>query len=202
MLGDTPFREYCRGVDREDLDLGTTNQNPQGIALLELLREDLATHDGDLMSQGFWALAVHRLGNSRMDIKRRVVRAPISFAYRALNKFIEWNCGIKLSYTVRVGRRVRIWHFGGIVLGARAIGDDVHIRHNTTLGVARRGDARTLKPLIGDRVDIGTGAVIAGGVTVGDDSVVGANAVVLEDVPPGCLAVGVPARVTPLSRRA
>jgi serine O-acetyltransferase len=193
-------RRYTRRVDSEDLELGTTNQNPKGIGLLALLREDLATHDGDFMSQGFWALAVHRLGNSRMDIKPRVARAPVSLLYRSLNKFIEWNCGIKLSYTVRVGRRVRIWHFGGIVLGARAIGDDVHIRHNTTLGVAHRGDPRTLKPLIGDRVDIGTGAVIAGAVTIGSDSVVGANAVVLEDVPPGYLAVGVPARIMPINR--
>lgn len=193
-------RRYTRRVDSEDLELGKTNQNPKGIGLLALLREDLATHDGDFMSQGFWALAVHRLGNSRMDIKPRVVRAPVSLLYRALNKLIEWNCGIKLSYTVRVGRRVRIWHFGGIVLGARAIGDDVHIRHNTTLGVAHRGDPRAMKPLIGDRVDIGTGAVIAGAVTIGDDSVVGANAVVLEDVPPRCLAVGVPARIMPINR--
>jgi serine O-acetyltransferase len=187
-------------VDSEDVELGKYNQNPKNIGLLELLREDLATHDGDWLSQGFWALAVHRLGNWRMGVEPRIARAPLSLIYRTLNKFIEWNCGIKLSYTVRVGRRVRIWHFGGLVLGAREIGDDVHIRHNTTLGVVRRGDPRTMKPSIGDRVDIGTGAVIAGAVTIGHDSVVGANAVVLEDVPPRSLAVGVPARIIPLGQ--
>lgn len=185
-------------MDSEDAELGKDNLNPEGLSLLELIREDLATHDGDWLSQGFWALAVHRFGNWRMDVEPRVARAPLSLVYRALNKLVEWNCGIKLSYTVRVGRRVRIWHFGGLVLGARAIGDDVHIRHNTTLGVVRRGDPRKMKPLIGDRVDIGTGAVIAGPVTIGHDSVVGANAVVLEDVPPRSLAVGVPARIIPL----
>jgi serine O-acetyltransferase len=193
-------RRYTRGVDGDDRELGTRNQNPSGIGLLELLREDLATHDGDLMAQGFWAIAVHRIGNWRMGIEPRIVRAPFTLVYRALNKLVEWNCGIKLSYTVRVGRRVRIWHFGGLILGARAIGDDVHIRHNTTLGVARRGDPRAMKPVIEDRVDIGVGAVIAGPITVGHDSVVGANAVVLADVPPRSLAVGIPARITPLAR--
>jgi serine O-acetyltransferase len=184
----------------EDAQLGATNGNPRGIGLLELLREDLATHEHDLFSQGFWALAVHRLGNWRMDVKPRVARAPLSAIYRTLNKLVEWNCGIKLSYTVQVGRRVRIWHFGGLILGARSIGDDVHLRHNTTLGVARRGDPGSMKPVIEDGVDIGAGAVIAGPVTIGRNSVVGANAVVLQDVPPHSLAVGVPARITPLHR--
>ena len=50
-------------------------------------------------------------------------------------------------------------------------------------------------PTIGERVDIGCGACILGGVTIGDGSRVGANAVVLIDVPPGATAVGVPARI-------
>ncbi len=78
-----------------------------------------------------------------------------------------------------------------------SIGDDVHLRQNTTLGVAHRGDARWLKPTIGDRVDIGAGAVIVGNIHVGHDSVVGANAVVLKDVPPWSIAVGVPAVIKP-----
>ena len=82
-----------------------------------------------------------------------------------------------------------------MILGALRIGDDVHLRQNTTLGVARRGDGRWLKPTIGDRCDIGAGAVIVGGITVGHDSAVGANAVVLKSLPPGSVAVGVPAKV-------
>jgi serine O-acetyltransferase len=89
---------------------------------------------------------------------------------------------------------VRIWHHGGIVLHARAIGDDVHVRHNTTFGVAHRGENWAL-PVIGDRADIGCGACILGDVHVGHDSVIGANAVVTRDVPPYAVAVGVPARV-------
>jgi serine O-acetyltransferase len=175
--------------------LGETNQNPAGMGLWSLWKEDLATHEGDLFAQGFWALAVHRFGNARMNIRPKFVRAPFSLLYKILYKFVEWTCGISLNYPVKVGRRVRIWHHGGMILGARSIGDDVHIRQNTTFGVARRGDHRSLKPIIEDRVDIGCGAVIVGAITIGHDSQIGANAVVLKDVPPYSVAVGVPAKV-------
>lgn len=99
-----------------------------------------------------------------------------------------------LPYTVPIGRRVRIWHHGGIVIHARAIGNDVTLRHNTTLGVARAGENWDL-PVIGDRVDIGCGGCILGDVRVGDDSVIGASAVVIHDVPARGVAVGAPARV-------
>jgi serine O-acetyltransferase len=111
-----------------------------------------------------------------------------------LNKWVEWTCGITLPYTVKLGRRVRIWHHGGMVLHAKSIGDDVHVRQNTTFGIARRDRLYEL-PTIEDRVDIGCGAVILGNITIGHDSVIGANAVVLKDVPPGALAVGVPAQI-------
>ena len=174
---------------------GDVNQNPPGMGLWALLREDRRTHDGKWLEQGFWAVAVHRFGNWRMGVRPRVLRLPFTVLYKFLNKWVEWTCGISLPYTVKLGRRVRIWHHGGMILGARSIGDDVHIRQNTTFGVARRGDHRSLKPIIEDRVDIGCGAVIVGAITVGHDSQIGANAVVLKDVPPYSVCVGVPAKV-------
>jgi serine O-acetyltransferase len=81
-----------------------------------------------------------------------------------------------------------------MILHARSIGDDVHIRHNTTFGVVRR-DCNTQIPVIEDRVDIGCGVCVLGDVRVGQDSVIGSNAVVLDDIPPCSVAVGVPARV-------
>jgi len=180
------------------LSKGDRDQNPPGVGLLALLREDLRTHDGSLLEQGFWAVAAHRLGNWRMGW-RKPVRAPLTVLYTALYKLVEMTCGISLPYTVRLGRRVRIWHHGGMILHARSIGDDVHIRHNTTFGVARRGDVRAI-PVIGDRVEVGCGACVLGDVTVGDDALIGANAVVISDVPPGAVAVGVPARVVVRAR--
>lgn len=128
-----------------------------------------------------------------MDIRPRLLRVPFSVAYWTLQKVSEWFCGISLPYSVVVGRRVKIEHFGGIVLIARAIGDDVVIRQNTTFGI------RSVKhigeqPVIGDGVDIGVGAVILGNITIGRNAVVGANAVVLEDVPAETVVGGIPAR--------
>lgn len=173
---------------------GNSNQNPEGMSLLALLREDLRTHKSDPLEQGFWAIAVHRFGNWRMSIRPKMLRIPFSAAYKVAYKLIEWLCGISLPYTVKVGRRVRIWHHGGMILHAWSIGDDCHIRQNTTFGVARSNHNFEL-PRIGNRVDIGCGACLLGAITIGDDAVIGANAVVLRDVPPGGVAVGIPAKV-------
>jgi serine O-acetyltransferase len=193
-----PPGRRLRDEDLPPLNPGDRDLNPTGIGLLALLREDLRTHDNDPFEPGFWAVALHRFGNWRMGIRPGLLRAPFTLAYRFLARSAELFGGIHLPYTVRLGRRVRIWHHGGIVLHARSIGDDVHIRHNTTFGVAARGRVRAI-PTIGDRVDIGCGACVLGDVTVGHDSLIGANAVVVTDIPPYATAVGIPARVIKVS---
>jgi serine O-acetyltransferase len=176
------------------LNKGDRNLNPSGIGFLALLREDLRTHDGHLFEQGFWAIAVHRFGNWRMGLPRPL-RAPMTILYRVLFKWVEWTCGISLPYTVRLGRRVRIWHHSGMILNARAIGDDVHIRQNTTFGLTGRDQLAEAIPTIEDRVDLGCNVCVAGAVTVGHDSRIGANTLVIRDIPPGSVAVGVPAQI-------
>ena len=175
---------------------GTLNRNPPGIGFLALLREDFITYDRDFFSQGLWAVAVHRFGNWRMGIRNRLLRIPFSLLYKVLDKLIEWVCGISLKYSVVLGRRVRIWHSGGMVLGALSIGDDVHIRQNTTFGVKRPGDPRWLKPTIGNRCDIGAGAVIVGAIEVGDDSVIGANVVLAQSVPANSVVLAAKAQIS------
>ena len=123
------------------------------------------------------------MANWRMSIRPKLLRAPVSMGVKVLTWVVELIGGIHLPYTVKLGRRVRIWHHGGIVLHARSIGDDVHIRHCTTFGIANRDQLRAI-PIIEDRVDIGCGACILGNVTVGHDSLIGANAVVISDIPP------------------
>lgn len=173
---------------------GQTNCNPMGMSLWALWCEDLKTHDYMLLEQGFWALAVHRFGNWRMNIRPRFMRIPFSVLYNFLFRWVEWSCGISLPYTVPVGRRVRLWHHGGMILHAKSIGDDCHIRHCTTFGVSHT-HANDSIPTIGNGVDIGAGACVLGDVVIGDGAIIGANAVVLIDVPPMGVAVGVPARV-------
>lgn len=177
--------------------IGDHNENPAGIGLLPLLLEDYRTYDRNLFEPGFWAVAIHRFGNARMAVKFKLLRAPLTVFYRLLYTAMIWLWGIDLPYNTKLGRRVRIWHHGGIWIGARSIGDDVHIRHNTTLGILSRKDLDG-KPIIGDRVEIGLGASILGPVTVADDSVIGPNSIVIRDVPPGSVVMGVPARQTAL----
>ncbi len=176
------------------LPRGDRNENPADIGFLALLREDLRTHDGNLFEQGFWAVAVHRFGNWRMGFRWKVLRVPLSLLYFFLARWVEWTCGITLPYVTRLGRRVRIWHHSGMILHARSIGNDVHIRHNTTFGVARRNENCAI-PIIEDRVDIGCGVCVLGNVRIGHDCVIGANAVVLQDAPPWSVVAGIPARV-------
>lgn len=172
---------------------GHSNENPSDIGFWALVSEDLRTNDGDVFSQGFWALFWHRFGNWRMGTPKPV-RMLMTLIYRVMYKVTQWVCGIQLPYTVRVGRRVRLDHFGGMILVAQSIGDDVIIRQNTTFGIAGL-DAMQARPVIGNGVQVGAGAVIVGAIHVGDGAVVGANAVVTKDVPAGAVVGGVPARI-------
>jgi len=177
------------------LPKGQRNENPHDMGLFALLAEDFNTYDRDLLEPAFWAVFIHRFGNARMSVRFKLLRAPLTVIYRLMYKAMIWIWGIDLPYTTKLGRRVRIWHHGGLWLGAQSIGDDVHIRHNTTFGVLNR-DNLDAKPVIGNRVDIGVGACVLGAVKVGDDCVIGPNSVVIRDLPPGSVVMGVPARQT------
>lgn len=171
---------------------GSPDRNPPGISLRGLIAEDYRTQGRDWLSEGFWVLFWHRIGNWRMGLPKPL-RAPMTLVYRVMFRWVSRSTGIYLPYTVRVGRRVRLDHFGGMILVAQWIGDDVTIRQNTTFGIARK-HALQDRPVIGNRVEIGAGAVILGAVSIGDDAVVGANSVVRRDVAPGSVVGGVPAR--------
>ncbi|MBB4657998.1 AMP-binding protein [Parvularcula dongshanensis] len=174
---------------------GRTNGNPKDIGLLALIREDFRTHESDLLSHGFWALFWHRFANWRMGVRFKPARMVLTLIYRFSVHLVRGWSGIKLDYTVRVGRRVKLEHFGGMILGAQSIGNDVTIRQNTTFGVGRLS-ALDEKPIIEDGVNIATGAVIAGGVVVGRHCVIGPNAVVTADVPPYSIVQAAPVVVT------
>lgn len=173
---------------------GQTNMNPDGVGFWSLVAEDFATHDRDFFAQGFWAVFWHRFGNWRMSVRWRPLRVPLSVIYRVMAKLGEIMGGISLPYSVVLGRRVKLEHFGGMVLIAKQIGDDVVIRQNTTFGIASLEDLQA-RPTIGDRVQLGAGVVVIGDIEIGADTIVGANAVVTQNLPAGVVAVGVPARI-------
>jgi serine O-acetyltransferase len=165
------------------------------IDMVAQVREYLAAHDGDWTKPGFQTLAVHRFGNWRMTVEPRLARAPLSLTYRAMEMFCRTTYGIELPYSATVGRRVVIEHQGGIVVhGNSVIGDECRLRQGVTIG-ARDVATRHRAPVLERGVDVGAGAKILGDITVGEQAQVGANAVVLQDVPAQSLAVGVPARV-------
>jgi serine O-acetyltransferase len=152
------------------------------------LKEDLKTHKGDWSCQGFWVMIVYRFGRWRYTIKSGLIRKPFSLLYKILYKFIQVITGIELPCEVVVGRNFRIDHFGFATFG-----DNCVIRDGVTVGLRRVDDP--VAPQIGNNVDIGTGAKVLGDITIGDDVVIGANAVVLVDVPSNSIAVGVPAKI-------
>lgn len=163
--------------------------------LSRLIREDYRSHDRDWTRPGFRALACYRFGVWRMGIRNPLLRFLPSRLYRMLFRYCRNIYGIELPYTATIGRRVVIEHQGGIVVhGNTVIGEGSIIRQNCTLGVRSRSHPDDA-PIIGCDVDIGAGAVILGRIYIGDKAVIGANAVVLCDVPSGHIAVGIPAKI-------
>lgn len=165
------------------------------LGLWQQVREDWEAHGRDWTKPGFRAVAIHRFGVWRMAIRAKWLRAPFSVLYRMLYRRIRNRYAIDLPYSVRLGRRVVVEHCGAIVIhGDASLGDGCIVRQGVTLG-NRHLDRPFDAPQVGARVNIGAGAKILGRVTIGDDVSIGANAVVLEDVPPGVTVAGIPARI-------
>jgi serine O-acetyltransferase len=168
------------------------------LGLLAQIAEDFRTHDQNPFEPGFWAVAVHRFGKWTQAVRAPIAKPPLELAYKVMATSTDWLWGIYLPPTVELGRRVRLWHHGCMWLTARSIGDDVHIRHNTTLGSVRGpSEDPAAWPTIGARVQLGSGACVLGPISIGDDSVVGANTVVLRTFPASSRVMGIPARLIP-----
>lgn len=167
------------------------------MSFIKIVLEDLRTHREGLLAQGFWALFVYRLGHSRFKYSSKLIRIPIGVVHLFLNKLCEVLFGISIGVTARIGRRLNIEHFGGIIVhGNAVIGDDCLIRQGVTIG--NKSSSKPLDaPVIGDRVSIGAGAVVIGKIIIGNDVVIGANAVVTKNVEAHSIAVGVPAKILP-----
>lgn len=168
--------------------------------LLALLREDLqAARRRDPAARSALEVAlgypgVHAIWAHR--IVHRMWREPgLRLPARLLSQLVRAATGIEIHPGAQIGRRLFIDHGMGVVIGETSVvGDDVVLFHGATLGgkSMKRGKRH---PTLGDGVMVGAGAKILGPVWVGDNAQVGANAVVVKDVPPGAIAVGVPATV-------
>lgn len=124
--------------------------------------------------------------------------------YRFAARLVSWVAhiltGVDIHPAAVIGERVFIDHATGVVIGETTrVGDDVTIYQGVTLGGTSLERVKR-HPTIGDRVTIGAGAKILGPVTIGADSRIGANAVVVQSVPANSVVVGIPGRVISRSR--
>ena len=166
--------------------------------LWRLVREDLKTN-GTIFEPGFQALAVHRFGVWKQALPK-VLRLPFTLVYRLLNVFVRNVYGIELYLSTRIGRRLVLGHQHGIIIHPNAvIGDDCMIRQGVTLGQNAPlpgvwvGDIPA--PRLGNRVEVGAGAVLMGGIAIGDGVRIGPNAVVMTNVSAGAIVTAPMSRI-------
>jgi serine O-acetyltransferase len=162
--------------------------------MFDNIRQDMLAQSDGWTAQGFWALVVYRFGRWRYRVRPALLRKFLSLLYKISFKFIQIVTGIELPCEAEIGKCFVIDHFGGIVISGYAkFGDNCRVRSGVVVGIRRIGENKV--PIVGNNVDIGTGAKLLGPITIGDNVVIGANAVVITDVPANSVAVGVPAEI-------
>ena len=163
---------------REDLDTAR-RRDPAARTDAELL----------LAYPGLHAIWIHRVAH------RWWQQPGGKLAARVLSHVARMLTGIEIHPGAVIGRRFFVDHGMGVVIGETAeVGDDVMLYHQVTLG--GRSTARGKRhPTVEDGVTFGAGARVLGPVRVGAGAQIGANAVVVRDVPPGAVVVGIPGRI-------
>jgi serine O-acetyltransferase len=134
---------------------------------------------------GVQALLAHRLAHALREAGVPIVPGVLAYLIRSLT-------GVEIHPAAKVGRELFIDHGSGVVIGETAeIGERVTLYQGVTLGGTgfQRGKRH---PTLGDNVTVGSGAKLLGPIAVGDGAKIGANTVVIEDVPPGATVVGNP----------
>lgn len=171
----------------------------QAPSLFTLIKEDFSTparKDPALKSKielffnypGVVALVHYRLAHS-------LYKRDFKVLARIIMGFAQFMTNIDIHPAAQIGRRVFIDHGIGVVIGETAIvGDDVTIYQGVSLGgVSLAREKR--HPTLESGVVVGAGAKVLGDITIGANAKIGANSVVIKDVPQGCTAVGIPARI-------
>lgn len=139
-----------------------------------------------LIYQSIHVLIFYRIAHGLYKIK-------LFFLARLISQLGRFFTGIEIHPGAKIGKGLFIDHGMGVVIGETAeIGDNVTIYHGVTLGGTGK-DKGKRHPTIGNDVIIGCGAKILGPISIGDGAKIGANSVVLKNVPKGKTAVGIPA---------
>ena len=141
-----------------------------------------------LLYPGVAAVIYHRMAHA-CYLKK------FGFIARAISQWSRFWTGIEIHPGAKIGRRLVIDHGMGIVIGETAeVGDDVLLYQGVTLGGTGKETGKR-HPTVGNNVLVGSGAKVLGPFSIGDNSRIAANAVVLKEIPPDSTAVGVPAKV-------
>ncbi len=168
-----------------------------------ILTRDPATNsrfEAALCSSGFHAIVLYRCAHSLWKHNFRLIA-------RILSQFARFLTGIEIHPGARIGEGFFIDHGMGVVIGETTeIGKNVTLYHDVTLGgttvFTKEGKVCTKRhPTIKDNVIIGSGAQILGPITIGKNSKIGSNAIVIKDVPANTTMVGFPAHTTGKSNK-
>lgn len=137
---------------------------------------------------GFHALLAYRISHYLKSM-------GVPFLPRAISQLARWVTGVEIHPAAKIGTGFFIDHGMGVVIGETAeIGDYVTLFQGVTLGGTGKERGKR-HPTLGNHVVVGAGAKILGGITIGDNVKIGANSVVLKNVPPNSTVIGVPGRV-------
>lgn len=140
---------------------------------------------------GIHAIGLHRISNF-------FYKNGFKFLGRSISQFSRFLTGIEIHPAAVIGKRLFIDHGAGIVIGETTkIGDDVTIFHQVTLGGTGKSTGKR-HPTIENNVMISAGAKILGSVVIGENSKIGANAIILGNIPRNATAVGIPAKIVKL----
>jgi len=187
-------------VNEERASRGTPTKPSYGSdthSLGEAISRDLQANQSNLKSQ--LIMTAFRLSHALTRRKHThrllwAVGIPIIAMYRVL---VQWILCVDMPAETCIGPGLRLYHGQALIINCQArIGRDCTLRHCTTIGskvLAYEGKGSS--PVIGNRVDVGSNAVIIGGVYIGDDAVIGAGSVVIHDVPSRAVVAGNPARL-------
>jgi serine O-acetyltransferase len=143
--------------------------------------------------QSLWVIWTYRFGQRVQARKKGIRKFLQNVWYKMLAQIVETLTGIRMPQSCKIGKGLRIWHFGGIFINANAvIGENCTLRQGVTIGNRHNGDEA---PTIGDNVEIGAYAQILGDVRIGNNCKIGALTLVIEDMPDDATAVGQKARI-------
>ncbi len=142
-----------------------------------------------LLYSGFHAIVAYRISHAIWQMK-------VPLLPRAISQFAKFLTGIEIHPGASIAKGLFIDHGMGVVVGETTIiGENVTLFQGVTLGGTGKETGKR-HPTLGNNIVVGTGAKVLGNITIGDNSYIGANAVVVKDVPPNSTVVGVPGRIT------